>query len=192
MTLIHTPNYGRSTGLRVTVSSKAATALISTADMKAFARVDASYTGDDTLIDTLVDEVTELAQEYTQRSFINRTLIAEWDSVRGDGIILPYGQVQSITTVETIDTTGAATALTSDDYEFINGKIYIHTHYGLRVTYVSGYGATVADVPAAIKLAVKKAVLDQYDNRENQVVGDNVDTLSSDTFFILNRYINYE
>jgi uncharacterized phiE125 gp8 family phage protein len=189
MTLIHTPSFGVNSGLRVSYSLPA-TPLITTADAKKFMRIDASFTADDDEVDSLVASATYEAQQYFNRALITQTITAEWNTV-ARATPLPFAPVQSIASVTTIGADGTETVLTSSDYKFINGEIRINTSLGLRVVYVAGYGDASTDVPTDIIKAVNQIALDNYEHRESQVVGDNIDQMVNEPFRKLDRYINY-
>lgn len=181
-----TPNLG----LNVTLSIPA-TPVVTTADSKAFSRID--FSNDDSLVDSFIEAATLWVQKRIGRALINQTVIAEWDSV-GDNVPLPYIPVSSITKVETVEDDGTLTELTANSgYYLRNGKIKVTTSLGLRVTYIAGYGTTSTDVPTPLVTAVERIALGLYERRDDEVMGDDtrVDAVAMNSLSLLQPYMNY-
>jgi len=107
-----------------------------------------------------------------------------------DRIKIPYGNLQSVTSVKWKDTAGTETTLVENtDYLVeLNGTEcgYIVLPYQeswpdtelypsnpITIRFVCGYGATGSDVPENIKRAIKSRAVNYYMNRGDDVVGYN-------------------
>lgn len=91
-------------------------------------------------------------ENYTNRNIIQRQVVAQW--IRFPQLVsLPQAPVQSITSVETIDDEGTATALVlnTDYYSFGNEDIKLQILNAnidqLKVTYEAGYGKSLSAIP---------------------------------------------
>lgn len=185
------------------VTTAAAEALISTADMKTYLKVENS--ADDTLIAALVSGATEHAQRYLSQAFVTQSITEKLD--RFDvypmynefaAIQLSVNPVQSITSITYVDSNGATQTLSSSLYVLDNyrKRAVIAPAYGqswpsartqvnaITVVYSAGYGASSA-VPEDIKQAVRLAVSDAYENRT-----DSVKQLPTASKWLLDR-VNY-
>lgn len=192
----------------LSVSVAPVNAVVSTSDMKDYLLI--TYSDDDTLIDGLVTVATKLVEEHLNRALISQTLIAYFKNYSGI-VYLPHAPVQSVTTVEQISFDNTATTLTAntdyyvkgidDKYLEFAGNTYlpnghsrrdILTDYGLKVTYVAGYGDDSTDIPEPIIEAVKRTVLYLYDNREDIQVGTIVAKMPTTAHTLLMPYTNVQ
>lgn len=152
------------------------------------ARVDHNY--DDDLLLTYGQSATELAEEYTGRVFLTKSVtwtiaqdeeptsrpVVLMQRYQRDWLHLPH----SATSVEAVrigTTGGEIYALTpGDDYyvdlatepariRFRVGDPYWFTTDHITVQYTTGYGPTSADVPAKIKLAILALVTGMNEHR---------------------------
>jgi hypothetical protein len=111
-----------------------------------------------------------------------------WDGVReapitavlGDyrPVDLPLGPVQSITSVVTYSETGTAVTQPSSMYALDAAGMRVYLKEGqlwptdlreqaaIEITYLAGYGASAAAVPAPIRLAIKQAAAQFYHARD--------------------------
>ncbi|MCP4704013.1 MAG: hypothetical protein GY865_05330, partial [candidate division Zixibacteria bacterium] len=104
----------------------------------------------------------------------------------GDSIILPYGNLQSVTSVKYKDTDGDQSTFSSDDYiaatetepgQIILGygdvwpTVTLYPSNPIELIFVAGYGAAGSDVPEPIRHAIKILIADAYENREDVLVG---------------------
>lgn len=190
----------------LSVSSAPATPVVTAADAKTFMRVD--YSTDDSYITALVTTATKWVEEYLNRALITQTLIAYYTQYAGV-VYLPNSPVQSITTVEQIAQDATATALTvnsdyyvkgvQDKYIEFAGNTYLPSghsvsdtlaDYGLKVTYVAGYGDASTDVPEPIIEAVKRLTLYLYDNRDEIAIGTIIGKMPLGITDLLDPYKN--
>ena len=182
-----------------TVDTAAATVLITTADAKAFLKVDIS--DDDTLIDNLVSAATESAQEYTNRFFIDTTLL-QYGTKFSDLTELLKSPVDSITHIKYYDSDNAQQTLSSSVYSLIPAiepsliSLKVSKSYpavadrtdAVECKYVVGYGTASTDVPNAIIEAVYLTIGHWYQNRTAVVVGSQVNALPMGAKYLLDQY----
>ena len=175
---------------RAVQTTAPAGAIITTAEAKTHLRVD--HSNDDDYIDDLVAAATAIFERETHRQLYTATRKYYLDDFQ-DVIYLPYGEVQSVVTVQYYDTDGNQQTVTNTDYDVaIEGSICriiakeswpttdTDTLHAVEVLYTSGYGVA-ADVPADIKAALKVIVGDLYNKREDfKIKGGFVDRVIQD------------
>ena len=158
----------------VDTGTNASTEVLSTADAKAWMRVDTS--ADDSLIADLVAESIDFVEEQYSFQLIEKTVTVEYEYY-GKEVRLPLYPVQSVTSVKTIDQDGTETTLTSDEYYLTGDTLIIDSVYGwevpddrvrLKVVYVAGY----TSIPSGITLGLKKLVASNYEDRQDVVEGN--------------------
>lgn len=177
------------------VTTAAAAAVISTADMKAFLKVDSS--SEDAMIDVLIAAATHHAQNYLEQAFITQTITEKFDSF--DAFRLSVHPVASVEEVAYLDSAGDEQTLDSSVYvadtysrraviELANGQTWptaLAQRNAVSIKYVAGYGAAGANVPADIRLAIMQIVADAYNNRQ-----DDVKEIPTSSKYLLDR-VNY-
>jgi len=146
---------------------------------------------DDTLLTDLIETARRDVENDTSRRFITQTwdyCPKSWPS--GDKIKLPWGSLQSVTSVKWKDTDGTETTLVENtDYVVVlNGNqcgfvglLYggswpsgtLYPHNPITIRYVCGYGSTAASVPVTVKQAIKARCVNLYANRGDDVIGVN-------------------
>lgn len=148
-------------------------------------------TGDaveDDLLTALIQASREHVEDVTRRQFLTATwdyFIDGWPS--SNYIKLPFGNLQSVTSVSWKDTGGTETTLTvTDDYlvemnKEACGRIVLpyaeswpsgtlHPSNPIKIRFVCGWTAA-ALIPSKIRAAVKMVCSDLYEHREQQIVG---------------------
>ncbi len=153
---------------------------VSLMEAKAHLRVD--HDDEDALITRLIVAARETAERITGRAFISqswRLWRDEWPLSSPRAILLPKPPLMSLTSVAAYDRSGAATTLSSDativDSAAVPGRLVLRDTAvlpvdlreanAISITYQAGYGASAADVPAAIKAAVLSLVAHFYESR---------------------------
>ena len=140
---------------------------VTLAEAKRWLAVDASDKDD--LIASLIAGARERVEKDTQRSLMTQTWRLKLDEWPADAMELMRSPVQSVTSVQYLDSGGATQTVASGDYDVDTdsnpgairlgvGKTWPTTQAVMRaitVTYVTGYGATAAAVPAALLWAVR-------------------------------------
>jgi uncharacterized phiE125 gp8 family phage protein len=155
--------------------------IVSTADAKAFLRVDLSE--DDSLIDAFVQAATDHMDG--ESGVLGRALITQtWRytlpaAPAGDRMFLPLPVVQSVSAVKYYDTDNTEQTLATDQYRLLTGNLSAHIELvrganwpavydrsdAFWIEYVTGYGDAASDVPQAIRTAALLMVGQWYDNR---------------------------
>lgn len=162
---------------------------VSLAEAKLHLRVDG--TDDDGLIDALITAAREHVEEITRRALLTQTwdyTLSEWPG--GDYINLPFGNLQSVTSIKWKDSDATETTLTeTTDYivekngdqcgrvvlpyggSWPSGQLYPSNPITIR--YVCGW-TTAAAVPRLIRVAVLMMMADMYEWRGEALVGQAV------------------
>lgn len=137
------------------VLSTAPTGEVITLD-EAKAHMVVEHTDDDSLIRSLIQMSVDHAESITNRRFLTQTWIAYLeDFPDADEIILPYGQLQSVTSVQYRDDDGDWQTMDTDEYVvdtvrepgrvvLADGEIWptdtLYPGMSVKVTFVCGYG----------------------------------------------------
>jgi uncharacterized phiE125 gp8 family phage protein len=142
---------------------------------------------EDALLTSLISSVRGQVEAFTRRALITQT----WDAYLNafptkNFIALPWGQLQSVTSLSYTDSAGTATTMTpTTDYlvDTVQEPGRVVLPYGvpwpcftwypvnpIACRFVCGYGAAAA-VPEGIKTAIKMIVADLYAERGERIVG---------------------
>jgi uncharacterized phiE125 gp8 family phage protein len=121
----------------------------------------------DSQLDRLIDVARRRVEQDTRRSLITQTHVLSMDTFPSNGIIeLPTAPVQSVTSVTYVDTADATQTFTEYALDSNNtpsrlvlndGESFptVRGHYDdIKVTYIAGYGSTVASVDPVAKFAI--------------------------------------
>ena len=184
----------------------------STADAKAFCRVDTST--DDGYIASLITAARRAVESYTGRALCTQTWDAQFDEIPGDVIYLPMPPLISVTSIKFTNSDGTeGSAIASTVYTVDVGRAPgrvirnqgqswgytgLRSFLGTKVRFVAGYGATAADVtavspvvgsvPSDLVLAVKRIVLHNYENRDDVAVGTIAAKIPNDAILLMDPY----
>lgn len=143
---------------------------------------------EDDLLSDILTTAREHVEDITGRAILTQTwdaYLPEWPD--GDHIILPFGNLQSVTSVSYKDSEGTETTLTATTDYLVetNGdqKGRIVLPYGMswpsatlypsnpiKIRFVCGW-EEAADVPKRIKSAIKLICADLYENRGERTIG---------------------
>lgn len=173
-------------GLRLV--SSAAIDPVSLAEARAHCRIDES--ADDGLVAGYIMAARSYIENATGLSLITQTwemTLHDWPHA-DEGIVLPRQPVQSITSVQYYDTSGALQTLSSAAYEIdttaMPAQIKLADGYSwpqlddklvsVIVRFVAGYGSSPGAIPEAIRHAILLMVGHFYANREQVVVGSGI------------------
>lgn len=153
---------------------------VSIADVKTFARIDID--DEDHLIDALIDAASAHIEGVLWRRLLTQTwrgYLENWPN--GNAIILPFGRLQSVTSVKYTDTDGTEETFSSDSHhvDTVNEPGAIVLKYGeswpsvslatsnpIEIEFVCGYGDERADIPEPIKTAIKLFTVHLLENRD--------------------------
>jgi uncharacterized phiE125 gp8 family phage protein len=164
-------------GLDVQIKTDLVTEPVTLAEAKSYLNVD--YTSWDTLIGTLISSARTNLERYTGSTFATKTLVATFQQV-AENIDIPYGPIQSITHVKSIDESGTKTTLTAGTDYLVTGNNFKNIRfYGIdtpiEIEYVAGY----TTLPADLKVAILKQVAMDFEFRENVMDSSQVTELSN-------------
>lgn len=144
---------------------------------------------EDEFLGTLITTAREMVEQECRRALLTQTkTYAIHDFPASDGPIeLPFGNLQSITSIVYTDSEGTETTMDSADYRIQDRGIYQSRLYpaydtewpeydpppgeGIVVTFVCGYGDNPGDVPSALRTAIKMLCSDLYYSR-GEIVKD--------------------
>lgn len=143
---------------------------VTVSEAKSYLRIIGS--DEDTLIGELITSARERLEKFTGLSFGTKTLKC-YTRASDKWFELPYQPLVSITSV--LDDDG--TALTYETRGLQYKQILTSSDNGINITYVVGWGN--AGLPKGLKQAILKQVSTDYENRENYLVGDSANELSS-------------
>lgn len=147
---------------------------VSLDDAKLQLRIDG--TAEDALVESWVKGITEHAEHYTGRAFVNQGLRVTLDSFPA-AIRLDRSPVVSVESVKFYDANNVLQTLNSADYVVDNvsepgyivpapGKAWPVTAdriNAVSVDFTAGYGVDSASVPNGIKLYIIAKLVEQYD-----------------------------
>lgn len=154
-------------------------------DADSIAKLDlkVDQTDEDGLIDILIQAARELVEEKTQSSLITQTRVMKMDYFpNSDTITLPFGPVQSVSSVYYYNDDGDSTLLSSSlywvDSDSRIARIVVKDSWpstedrpgAVVITYVCGYGSAGSNVPAPLRKAILLLVGHFYENRQNVIV----------------------
>lgn len=166
---------------------------VSLSEAKAHCRVEIAE--DDGLLAGYLLAARMHVETYLRRALITQTwdllIDNDWpevcvNGVRQNRITLPVPPLQSVTSVQYIDSNGTTQTLASDQYvvstkrhEGVIDPAYGATWPSVRdqvdaitVRFVAGYGSSASDVPEPIRQAILLLVGHWYENRETVNIGN--------------------
>ena len=144
------------------------------------------HTLHDDLLTALIRSAREYVENYCSLSLVTQTrelILDQFDAI----VVLPYGPVQSVSSVAYIDTNGVTQTLASTDWiAVVNryaatvtsaySKYFPATRYEMNavtITYVAGYAPLsgsptdyASNIPPGVLTAMKLLIGSWYENRE--------------------------
>lgn len=177
--------------LQVRIKTDLTTEPVTATEAKLFCKV--TGTTEDDLFTILIKSSRQALEEYTQSSFAEKTIHATWVTMPEDYLFeLPYGPIISVDHVYWVDEEGTEEeAVLNDDYTVFGDQdaiVKVSTMWtsGLkntntvRIEYTAGYGHTNTEtLPAALKMAILKQIVTDYELREDIAVGSAILTNNS-------------
>jgi len=176
-----------------------ATTAISLAEAKAFLRVDSDYDDDDSYITSLIGVATNVVEQFTRRRLITQTYNIYYDEFP-PFMDLQVGNVASVTHVKYYDTDNTLQTLDTSQYDVDirvkPGRIYQAEDGNFPNTYERAnsvevefvVGSAASDVEDAIKQAMYIVIGRYYENRQDVVMGTQVNELSLMVEHLLTPY----
>jgi len=158
-------------------------------EVKDYLRVDTNV--DDSLIADLISSAREEVEDWTRRKMMVQTWDYYLDAFpQKNYIILPFGRLNSVTSVKWKDTDGTETTLVENTDYLVEtngdqlGKIILpygetwpsgpfYTTHAIVIRFVCGWTA-MSSVPGKIRTAIKLRVAARYEDRGESVVGQTV------------------
>ena len=183
----------------VTVKTAATTPVFTTAQAKAFLKVDVST--DDSIIDNLVQAATDSCQEYTNRYFINTLLLQQSDNWNGLNYLYksPLVSVASIKYYDSDDsqqTWGSSNYIVDTSLQPARISLAVNKSAptlskrinAVNIEYTVGYGTASTDVPEGIRTAIILTVGNWYQNRQSVITGKTATELPLSSQYLLDQY----
>ena len=158
---------------------------ISLAEAKSFLRIDSDFDDDNTYITSLINVATSMVEEFTRRRLITQTFNIFYDEFP-PYIDLQIGEVASVTHIKYYDTSNALQTLATSNYDVDTkirpGRIYQSEDGDFPNTYERPnavevefiVGASASDIPAPIIQSIFIIVGRYYENRQDVVMGTQV------------------
>jgi len=162
--------------------------VISLSEAKAFLRIDSDYDDDNTYITSLINVATQVVEEFTRRRLMTQTYNIFYDEFP-PYIDLQVGDVASVTHIKYYDADNTLQTLAADQYDVDTkvrpGRIYESENGDFPNTYERPnavevefiVGGTASDVPAPIIQSIYIIVGRYYENRQDVVMGTQVNEL---------------
>lgn len=164
--------------MKTALASAPATEPVTAADVKEQLRVD--LTDEDTYIGLCITTARQWCENYTGRKFITQTWRLYLDRFSQREICLPFGSLQSISSIQYYDTSNNLQTLSSSEYEVdtfgdegmvrpVDGYDWPATYPRLNaiiIEFVTGYGSNATDVPEGLRHAIKYTAGQLYEHRE--------------------------
>lgn len=172
---------------RLSLSSGPSQEPLSLQETKTFLRVD--HNDEDSQISLLIQDARERAERVTGRQLVTATWVLKLSDFL-PVIYLPNPPLQSVGSIQYIDTAGDTQTLATTEYlvDAVSepGRIteaYSKTWPSVRaqmnavtITYIAGYG-TPSNVPAGLRSRLLAAVAHTYEHRESGVDEEYLDSL---------------
>ena len=162
--------------------------VISLSEAKAFLRIDSDYDDDNTYITSLINVATSVVEEFTRRRLMTQTYNIFYDEFP-PYIDLQVGDVASVTHIKYYDADNTLQTLAASNYDVDTkvrpGRIYESENGDFPNTYERPnavevefiVGATASDVPAPIIQSIYIIVGRYFENRQDVVMGTQVNEL---------------
>ena len=152
---------------------------VTATEVKSYLKID--FTDDDTLIETIISGVREMAEQKTGLSLIPSTIVYFEDSDYDDEIRLPYPEHNDVTEIIQNSEDITADCIITGETEKVVKLPYIYD--GIKITYT-----TLGTCPSGVKLALLKAIADIYERRGNTFEGA-IAELSENSIAMLTRFM---
>lgn len=159
-------------------------------DAKRNLNIDIDNTTDDYLLCQYITAARQEVERVLDRKLMTQTVTEYFDDwPSGRSLILPYGQLQSVTSLSYRDEDGNWQTVSTSDYvvetEDEPGRIVLdddaswpsETLYEskpIRVVYVCGYGSLAGSVPMPIRRNIMLMVNEAYESRDPVIVGSGI------------------
>ena len=165
-------------------------------DAKRHLNIGLSNTDHNLVLAHYLASARSFAETFTNRKLLTQTVTRYFDNwPSGDAFVLPYGNLQSVTSVKYTDTAANQSTFSSDDYwvetddepgriVLKDGKSWptttLKTSKPIEVIYVCGYGDMPGDVPYPIRAGILINMAGMFEQREPHIVGAPFKSLPND------------
>jgi uncharacterized phiE125 gp8 family phage protein len=142
---------------------------------------------DDDYVTDLIRAAREWCEEYLQRALATKTIEIAYDSFKDNKLRFPVVPVQSVTSVEYIDTDGATQTLATTVYGFDIFRNQLYLKYNQQwpelqdtvnpvivtavVGYTDGQSPDTYPLPESIRRAMLLIIGNLYENRQQDQLG---------------------
>ena len=158
------------------ITEQAELSLVTVDEVKRQCRV--FHNMEDVYLGSLIIPYSDLAQSYTNRMLTAGTaevFVEEYEPV----ILLPYGEVTEVTEVSVDDV-----ETTNFTFNPITQKVTINdTFTTAKITFSAGY----TTVPDVVKMAVLMMISTAYNNRDDIIVGQTIQSIPMSSRVLLDR-----
>ena len=142
---------------------------ITLSEAKTFLRVDGS--AEDTLLGDMIKAVRIAAEDATGKSLITQSWKITYADHAPCDVPLPYGPVQSVTSVKCFSEAGEETTMNAELYHVhpAGERLVLETvvsGHRIEVVYVAGFGDAATDVPMNIRQGMLIHLLHLYAQRD--------------------------
>jgi uncharacterized phiE125 gp8 family phage protein len=161
----------------------AAKVLVAACEFGTSVLVNSAPTAEDDLLTEFIVSARQDVEGGTRRAFITQTwdlFLDEWPEK--NYIEIPFGNLQSVTSVKYTDCAGTETTLTEDTDYIVetngdqHGRIVLpyqgswptaelYPSKPIAIRFICGYGATAASVPSVIRTGIKMICADLHEGR---------------------------
>ncbi len=131
--------------------------VVTLAEMRTFLNIPTAETGQDSLLESLLDGVNDAVEKYIGVALINKSYTEYHDGDGSNSLFLKHYPIVTMTSL--VDGT---TTISADDYHLYSdeGYIIIDDYFEIDnrnvvATFIAGYGAARTNIPDAIKTAIK-------------------------------------
>lgn len=187
--------------IKLVLHSAPATEPVTLSEAKSHLRID--DTSEDTLITALISAARQVCENITRRAFVTQTYrlyINNFPFSRR--IVLPRAKLQSVTHIKYYDVNGNLQTLSDTNYYVDTysepGEVYLKDEFtwpivqsgrinAVEIEYVVGYGVA-ANVPEAIKSAIKIYIAHLFEHREPIITGTSQSNVPMSVEYILMPY----
>lgn len=177
--------------------------LVELADVKDYLNIKREEIDFDNLLKGLISGVSEEVQTVICREvFINTEYTETRDGNGAASLVLDHSpitaDITSIVISETAVTSSYIKTYKKDGRVVLTSGVFTEGTQNIVITYTAGYGADIANLPADLKLGVKKLIKAEYlsshvanINIPPEDMGDMVSNTRKEGLDILKGYINY-
>ncbi len=153
-------------GLDVKIKTDTVTEPVTVQTLKNYLNIDFDLW--DTLLGVMNISARVRLEKYSGCTFVTKTLIATFGNT-SNSLEIPYGPIQSITHVKSIDESGTKTTLVEGTDYIVTGNLFktikfYNTGTPIEIEYVAGW--TDSTLPADLRIAIMKQVAMDFEYRE--------------------------